>query len=90
MTYDADGGLWIAHWGGSRISRFDSAGKVERAIELPASQITSMAFAGAALDRLFVTSAAAGVDEEHAGAIFEVDPGCCGLVPQKFGRRLLD
>lgn len=86
MTFDADGGLWIAHWGGSRISRFDPAGKVERAIALPASQITSMAFAGADLDRLFVTSASDGVDEELAGALFEVDPGCRGLAPHRYGQ----
>ncbi len=86
MTFDADGGLWIAHWGGSRISRFDPAGQVERAIALPASQVTSMAFVGDALDRLFVTSASAGVDEELAGALFEVDPGCRGLAPHRFGR----
>lgn len=85
MTFDADGGLWVAHWGGSRISRFDPAGKIERSIALPASQITSMTFAGAALDRMFVTSAAKGVSERHAGALFEVDPGCHGLAPHRFG-----
>jgi sugar lactone lactonase YvrE len=85
MTFDAEGGLWIAHWGGSRVSRFDPHGKVERAVVLPASQITSMAFAGERLDRLFVTSAADGVQEVHGGALFEVDPGCYGLAPCKFG-----
>ncbi|WP_033923246.1 SMP-30/gluconolactonase/LRE family protein, partial [Sphingomonas sp. 37zxx] len=85
MTFDADGGLWVAHWGGSRISRFDPAGKIERSIALPASQITSMTFAGASLDRMFVTSAAKGVSEPNAGALFEVDPGCCGLAPHRFG-----
>lgn len=87
MTFDAEGGLWIAHWGGSRISRFDPDARIERAIALPASQITSMAFAGDALDRLFVTSAADGVDEELGGALFEVDPGCRGLAPYAFGER---
>lgn len=84
MTFDADGHLWIAHWGGSRISRFDHDGRAERAIALPASQITSMAFAGERLDRMFVTSAANGVDEPHGGALFEVDPGCRGLPPHRF------
>ena len=87
MTFDADGGLWVAHWGGSRVSRFDPDGRIERAIALPASQITSMAFAGAALDRMFVTSAADGVDEELAGSLFEVDAGCRGLTPHKFGQK---
>ena len=79
MTLDADGGLWVAHWGTGQISRFDPAGRRERSIALPASQITSMTFASAALDRMFVTSAADGVDEPDAGALFEVEPGCRGL-----------
>lgn len=86
MTFDAEGGLWIAHWGGSRVSRFDPDGRIERDIRLPASQITSMAFAGEGLDRMFVTSAADGVDEPQAGCLFEVDPGVRGLEPHRFGK----
>jgi len=86
MTFDAEGGLWIAHWGGSRVSRFDPDATVERAIRLPASQITCMAFAGEGLDRLFVTSAGDGVDEPHGGALFEVDAGVRGLAPYRFGK----
>jgi sugar lactone lactonase YvrE len=84
MTLDADGGLWVAHWGTGQVSRFDPHGARVRSIALPASQITSMTFAGEALDRMFVTSAADGVDEEHAGALFEVDPGCRGLPTLRF------
>ncbi|HXG82343.1 MAG TPA: SMP-30/gluconolactonase/LRE family protein [Sphingomicrobium sp.] len=79
MTLDADGGLWVAHWGGGRVSRFSPEGRLNRAIELPASQITSCTFAGPELDRMFVTSAADGVGEPDAGKLFEVDPGCRGL-----------
>lgn len=85
MTLDADGGLWVAHWGGGRISRFMPDGELERSIDLPASQITSCTFAGHDLDRMFVTSAADGVDEPHAGKLFEVDPGCRGLPTLMFG-----
>lgn len=86
MTFDAEGGLWIAHWGGSRVSRFDGDARIERDVRLPASQITSMAFAGDALDRMFVTSAGDGVDEPQGGALFEVDPGVRGLPPHQFGK----
>jgi D-xylonolactonase len=85
MTLDADGCLWVAHWGTGQVSRFDPAGARVSAIRLPASQITSMTFAGPDLDRMFVTSAADGVDEPEAGALFEVDPGCCGLPTLTFG-----
>ena len=38
-------------------------------------------FGGAGLDRMFVTSAADGVDEPHGGDLFELAPGCRGLAP---------
>ena len=91
MTIDAENHLWVAHWGGSRISRFHPDGSFDRAIALPASQVTSCAFAGAKLDRLFVTSAAIGLSEAQraveplAGSLFEVDPGCTGLPARQFG-----
>jgi sugar lactone lactonase YvrE len=81
MTLDADGCLWVACWGGSRVTRFDPAGQRERIITLPASQITNVTFAGPDLDRMFITSAADGVEdkEPNAGSLFEVDPGAKGL-----------
>ncbi|MEG3086935.1 SMP-30/gluconolactonase/LRE family protein [Sphingomonas sp. PB4P5] len=82
MTTDADGGLWIAHWGGGRISRFDPAGQLVRSHMLPAVNITSCTFAGDRLDRLFVTSAALDSPGGAAdGALFEIDPGVHGLPP---------
>lgn len=84
MTFDADSHLWVACWGGSQVLRFDPAGKRERAIALPASQITNVCFAGEGLDRMFVTSAKQGVAEKLAGSLFEVDPGCRGTVPYKY------
>lgn len=86
MTVDAEGGLWVACWGGSAISRFTPDGAHDRSIALPASQITNITFAGHDLDRMFVTSAAIGVDEPLGGALFEVDPqGFRGLPTQMFG-----
>jgi len=85
MCTDADGGLWIAHWGGSRVSRFSPDGRLDRSIALPAAQITNCAFAGAGLDRLFVTSAAVGAtDDPLAGALFEVESGARGIASTAF------
>jgi len=85
MCTDADGGVWIAHWGGGRVSRFSPDGRLDRSIALPASQITSCAFAGAGLDRMFVTSAAVGIaGEPLAGALFEVESGSRGIAPTPF------
>jgi len=86
MTVDCDGHLWIAHWDGARVSRFSPDGEPQRSIDLPASRITSCAFAGPDLDRMFVTSAAGGRDAEpNAGMLFEVDPGVRGLPQARFG-----
>jgi sugar lactone lactonase YvrE len=84
MTFDAEGWLWVACWGGSCVARFTPDGRLDRRIALPASQITNCAFAGEKLDRMFVTSASDGVDEPAGGCLFEVDPGCRGLAPHRY------
>lgn len=85
MTTDAEGGVWIAHWDGSRISRFTPDGALDRSIALPVSRPTSCAFAGAGLDRMFVTSASIGrEDEALAGALFEVDADVRGAPVHAF------
>lgn len=79
MTTDAEGFLWVAHWDGGRITRFAPDGTRDRSIELPARRITNIAFAGANLDRMFVTSAATGLPpSDYDGALFEVEAGVTG------------
>lgn len=92
MTTDAEGGLWVAHWSGWRVSRFHPNGALDCSIPLPVAQVTSLAFAGHGLDRLFVTTASIGLSEEArrnqplAGGLFELRPGATGLPACKFGR----
>lgn len=75
MATDADGCIWVAHWGGGRLSRFLPDGRLDRVIELPVSKVTSCCFAGAELERLFVTSASIGCESEAlSGSLFEVTP----------------
>jgi len=90
MTTDCADGIWVAHWGGGRVSRFTPDARLDFSISLPASQITSLCFAGDRLDRLFVTSAADGVPgEAEAGTLFELSGdllrGHRGLEPCQFG-----
>lgn len=86
MTVDADGHIWVAHWGGGRISRFTPDGRLDRAIALPARQVTNICFAGPDLDRMFVSSAAIGLDATPCdGGLFEVDCGVRGLPTHLFG-----
>ena len=86
MALDVEGCLWIAHWGAGRVSRFTPEGKLDRTLDLPASNITNVTFAGEDLSRMFVTSAKDDMSvESHAGALFEVEPGVRGLEPVPFG-----
>jgi D-xylonolactonase len=85
MTVDADDHLWVAHWDGARVSRFAPDGSLQHSIALPTPQITSCTFAGPGLDRMFVTTAAVGRDDDvFAGKVFEIDPRTRGLAPHAF------
>lgn len=85
MAADAQGGLWVAHWAGARVSRFHPDGRLDRSVAMPVSKPTKPVFAGPDLDRMFVTSASIGdPDEPHAGALFTFDPGVKGLPPHPY------
>jgi sugar lactone lactonase YvrE len=92
MTTDAQGRLWIAHWGGSCVTCHDPLTTRELArIALPTSHITNCAFGGADLQTLFITSARKGLspaqlhNEPLAGALFCVPMHCQGLPAPTFG-----
>lgn len=91
MTVDADGCLWVAHWGGWGLSRFDPEGKLCGQIDLPVAQVTSCAFGGSDLTQLFITTAAIGLDAQArrrqplAGGLFICEPGVAGLPSPLFG-----
>jgi sugar lactone lactonase YvrE len=87
MTVDVENHLWVAQWGASCVSRFAPTGERVDTVTLPTPQISSCAFGGVDLDRLFVTSAAAGRHHDPlAGALFELDVGVQGCAPCTFGR----
>ena len=68
------GFLWVAHWGGSRISRYDPDG-VERLVPMPVPNVTSLAFAGPELTTLYITTAREGMSP----AQLEAAPEAGGL-----------
>jgi len=57
LTVDAQGFVWSAQWYGSQIVRYDPDGKVERRPEIPATQVTCMAFGGPDWNELYITTA---------------------------------
>ncbi|KAG5887000.1 hypothetical protein JTB14_024216 [Gonioctena quinquepunctata] len=58
MTIDTDGNLWVAVFGESKVIKIDPRRPetLLESIELPANQVTSVAFGGTNLDELWVTS----------------------------------
>jgi sugar lactone lactonase YvrE len=91
MAVDAEGRLWIAHWDGGRISRWNPEdGRLSLEIPLPVARVTSCAFGGPNLDRLYITTARHGLTEPqlaeqpHAGSLFAVSPGVAGLPANEY------
>ena len=92
MTIDAEGKLWIAHWGVWQVTRWDpSTGKKIAAIQLPVSQVTSLCFGGEHFEEMYITSARRGLTEDQltkeplAGATFQVkNTGFKGLPFYRF------
>ena len=79
MTIDHEGMLWVAHWGGWQVARYDpETGKKLMSITMPVSQVTSCAFGGETMEDLYITSAKKGLSKEElekqplAGSLFVV------------------
>jgi sugar lactone lactonase YvrE len=89
-TVDADGCLWSAEYGGSRVVRYTPQGKIDRTIALPATSVTSCSFGGAHLDMLYITTATQRLTAEQlkeqplAGGLFAVRPGVSGVPEPAF------
>lgn len=83
VAVDAEGYVWVALWGHGQVHRFDPAGRLDRVLDLPTPLVTNVAFGGADLDELFITTARA--DESGlGGAVFHTRPGVRGLPPAHF------
>jgi xylono-1,5-lactonase len=90
MTCDAEGRLWVAHWGGGRVTCRNTDGTVHRTIDLPTPFVTSCCFGGGGYQTLFITTATIGLAPEAragdplAGGLFAVKPGAAGMPPALF------
>ena len=85
MTIDEEGKLWVAHWGGGMVGRYDpDTGALMQKVELPANNITSAAFGGENLDELWITSAKDNGASPADGALFRVKPGVRGFASERY------
>ncbi len=93
MTIDEEDKLWIGHWGGYGVYRWDpETGEYLGRVNVPARNVTSCAFGGENLDTLYITTARAGMDDEEqekfplSGGLFKVVPGVKGVKANLFGK----
>lgn len=91
LTIDAEGFLWGAIYGGSRVVRYTPDGEEDLSVELPAPNITSVAFGGEDMSTLFVASARENLTEEQleahplSGSVFAIDTTTHGRPARQFG-----
>ena len=91
MTGDSEGMLWVAHWGGSCVCRWNPVnGDLLETVRFPAAQVSSCAFGGSDLTAMFVTTSRMGLDSDAmrqqplAGGVFRVETGVRGAPTYPF------
>lgn len=88
---DVDGCLWVALPGSGKIARFSPVGALLATLEVPTPRVTSVAFGGENLDRLYITSMRYSLPEAvlaanpAAGGVFVAEPGVRGSKEPLFG-----
>ena len=90
MTVDSENCLWLAHYGGARLTRFAPSGEILQVVPLPVPNVTSCTFGGPALDTLYITTAAQNMSPAElekyplSGSLFAYQPGVKGLPAAQF------
>ena len=90
MTIDSENCIWLAHFGGARITRYSPEGIVLQVVPMPVPNITSCTFAGTNLDTLYITTAKVAIDDADlpkyplAGNLFSYKTSVKGLPTPKF------
>lgn len=91
MCTDTQGGLWLCHFAGGRVTRFVD-GDIDQVIPMPVPNITKCAFGGAKLDTLYITTAATGLTEDQrqahplSGGLFAIQLPYQGLAATPVAR----
>lgn len=88
---DAQGFLWNAEWGGSRVVRYAPDGRVDRVIESPCVQTTCPVLGGPGYATLYSTSARIGLDKptDFDGTLIKAEAVlAAGFPEERFTGRL--
>ncbi|WP_420369605.1 SMP-30/gluconolactonase/LRE family protein [Curtobacterium sp. L1-20] len=90
LVRDDEGCFWSAVYGGGRVERYGPDGSHLETVELPAPNVTSVAFGGPDMSTLFVGSARENLTEEqlerapHSGAVLAVPTRVHGFPANSF------
>jgi sugar lactone lactonase YvrE len=79
LAVDAEGGVWVAAYGGGCATRFSPDGSLDRHVDVPAQSVTSLAFGGSDGRDLYVVSADNTDDASLGGSIFRTRVEVPGL-----------
>ncbi|WP_258308252.1 SMP-30/gluconolactonase/LRE family protein [Streptomyces sp. NWU339] len=87
LTVDAEGGVWVALYGGGSVCRYAPDGTLDEVVNLPVTKVTACTFGGPELDRLFITTSREHLEpgaEPEAGALFTCTPGVRGVPVREY------
>ena len=91
MCIDDEDMIWLAHWGGFKVSRFNpETGEILETVKVPSAHTTSCAFGGENLDELYITTARERRPEEeyadypNSGGLFKIKTKTTGQAAVSF------
>lgn len=88
MTIDMDGNLFVAHWGGAKISVWESENYTRiQEYQIPVKNVTCCTFGGKSMNELFVTTAKS--DDEYPGKSL-VEEGSIYIIKTDYKGRLAE
>jgi sugar lactone lactonase YvrE len=87
LAVDAEGGIWVAIYGGASVHRYTPAGELDEVIAIPASHVTAVTFGGPDLHELFITTSRENLPEDaepNAGSVYRARAGLAGMPTSTF------
>jgi sugar lactone lactonase YvrE len=70
LTVDALDRVWVALWGAGEVRCYSTTGRLDGVVSVPTDNVTSTAFGGPRLDRMFITSAFGDPSDPMGGRLF--------------------
>jgi L-arabinonolactonase len=89
-TVDAEGFIWLAHWDGWQVARYDPKGRVCQIVKFPVQRPTCPMLGGPKLNLIYVTSASINLskrelsEQGYAGGLFVFEADVPGLPEMPF------